>query len=89
MTRRSQQITCSAAFSHRNEEMLSVKCAENENSDAMTGKRRNQRLHNPGGLKIERPDGAQAYPIPLGLHLHWNALLIAYDRKFIIRPDYG
>jgi hypothetical protein len=89
MTRRSEQVTRPAALSRRDEEMLSVECAENENPDAMTGKRRNQRLHNSSGLKIERPDGAQAYPISLGLHLRWNALLIAYDRKFIIRPDHG
>ncbi len=48
--------------------MLSVKCANDENPDAMTGKRRNQRLHNSGGLKIERADRSQANPSMFGLY---------------------
>jgi len=67
--------------------MLSVKCAKDENPDAMTGKRRNQRLHNSSGLEIERADRSQASPSMFGLYPFGHPVLMAYDRQFIIGTD--
>lgn len=89
MPRRPQQPPRLLLIPRRNQQVFAIKGADHKHADALGGQRLDQRVHDAGRLKVERPHGAQADPVALGADIAGHALLQADHAQLIAGAHQG
>ena len=82
-----QAMPCFFGLLCRNQDMFSVKSANNEHADSVIGQGRNQRLDDPRCIEWKWPHRPQAHPITFGLNGIGNPSLRAHQGQLVIRPN--